>query len=65
VTGIGDLVGAIAEGAEGTVVTLGNVDYIITISEGAAGLDVTLRRLQWELIDTSDGVNWQTIPTLN
>jgi hypothetical protein len=49
----------------GTVVTLGGVDYFITVTESAEGADVVLRRLQWELIDTSETTNWQTIPTIN
>ena len=59
------MVGGIVEGSEGAVVTFGGVDYVITIAEGAEGSEIMLRRLQWELIDTSDGSNWQTIPTLN
>ena len=65
VIGLGNLTGVISEGVEGLVVTLGGVDYVITLTEGATGSDIVLCRLQWELIDTSDGVNWQTIPTLN
>ena len=65
VSGLGTLVGVVAEGVTGTVVTLGGVDYFITVTESAEGADVVLRRLQWELIDTSETTNWQTIPTIN
>jgi hypothetical protein len=63
VASLGILVGSITEGVDGLVVTLGNADYLLTIVEGTTGSDVVLRRLQWELIDTSETTNWQTINT--
>lgn len=60
-----DFVVTVSDGVSVQDLITGGILYQITIFENVNIVASPSLRLQWEIIDNSDGTNWQTIPTLN